>query len=89
MRLLRGEITPAEYATLGTTESPVPGMGFTLPAPNQLRYSVLLEIKKNPSSWNLLRQIFRAANRDLDAEFEFLRLISPSSNAYESSLVRT
>jgi len=60
-----------------------------LPA-NQQNYGLLQHVQQTaPGAFDLLRSLFKGANRDLDYEVAMTRNRAPLGNAYESTLVST
>lgn len=90
LRLIRGDISPEEYATVSNTPTEVPGLGVTLPPPNALNYGVLNRIAaSDPDAFQLLSSLFAASNRNLPTEMAIARSRAPLGTAFETTLIRT
>lgn len=89
MRFLRGEIGLGEFMTLNSAPTQVPGRNIVLPPINQIPLTTLQAILQSPSTYQLLKQLFAAANRDLDAEIALLSSLFPASNPVPTSVVKT
>lgn len=89
MKFLRGEIGLGEFMTLNSQATQVPGRNITLPPINQIPLTTLQAISQSPSTYQLLKQLFAAANRDLDAEVALLASLFPASNPVPTTTVKT
>ena len=95
LRYIKGLMSQGQYDTTGSAGSTIPGLSdasgdVTLPAPNQMNYGQLLHLQQTaPGAFDLLRSLFKAANRDLDYEMALSGGAAPLGSAYESSLVQT
>ena len=75
---------------MANRDTPVPSLGITLPAPNKLNYQRLLYLRdNNPDFYAALGSLFKAGNRNIDAEMAWAKSRAPIGNAGETSLVQT
>ena len=90
LQYLMGNLSEGQYNSTTTQDTVVPQLGITLPGPGKLNYQMLSNIKQNsPSSFELLKSLFAAGNRDLDSEMATTRQAAPLGSAYDPSLIST
>ena len=90
LQYLMGNLSEGQYNGTSTTDTTVPQLGITLPGPGKLNYQMLSNIRQNsPSSFELLKSLFAAGNRDLESEMNTVRQAAPLGSAYQSSLIQT
>jgi hypothetical protein len=90
LQYLMGSLSEGEFNTVSSGDTQVPQLGITLPGPGKLNYARLANIKQNsPGSFELLKSLFAAGNRDLDSEMSLSRQAAPLGSAYEPSLIQT
>lgn len=88
-KLLLGEISPEQYYTLTGRSSVIPALGnLEVPGPRQLTWRMYSQLLANPVGLDVLRSLWQAANRDLDAEAVLARSYAPLGNAVEPTLIR-
>lgn len=90
LKYIMGSISSGDYASITNKESYVPQLGVSLPGPGQMNYTTLADIKQNsPASWELMKSLFAAGNRDLESELASVKKLTPLGPAYESTLIQT
>ena len=90
LQYIMGQLSEGEFNTVTTQDTVVPQLGITLPAPGKLNYQMLNNVKQNsPASFELLKSLFAAGNRDLDNEMAITRQAAPLGSAYEGTLINT
>lgn len=90
LQYIMGQISEGQFNTVSTQDTVVPQLGITLPAPGKLNYQMLSNVKQNsPGSFELLKSLFAAGNRDLENEMAITRQSAPLGSAYEPTLVQT
>ncbi len=90
LQYLQGALKEADWSQISGQRTYVPGLKIWLPAPGELNYGILNNLKTtSPASWQGLVGAFKAGNRDLDSEMATLGARAPMGSAYESTLVAT
>ena len=90
LQYIMGQLSEGQFNSVTTQDTVVPQLGITLPAPGKLNYQMLNNVKQNsPGSFELLKSLFAAGNRDLDNEMAITRQAAPLGSAWEGSLIQT
>jgi hypothetical protein len=90
LQYIMGQLSEGEYNSVTTQDTVVPQLGITLPGPGKLNYQMLNNVRQNsPGSFELLKSLFAAGNRDLESEMATVRQAAPLGSGYEPSLIQT
>jgi hypothetical protein len=90
LKVLRGETPLGQWEGISSGRTEIPALGVTLPAPGEMSFAVLNEIRSyDPQAWTLLDSLFRAGNRNIEAEYASAKKRAPLGVAGQTSLVRT